>query len=246
MKLLNILLLSVILILFSCDENIPGNTVGEKSELDINFKLTYGGKELTFGDEYLYLGRPIVFNDFSFFLSNLTLTKDDDISNKIEVSEIDFVNFENNSSARISLNNIPVSSYQGISFNIGVSADFNRSVPSDFGRNHPLNDTSLYKVEWGSYFFSKLSGTYDSSVAFNYVTAKNELFKSYSVTKAFPIEVGNKTVIEFEIAVDKIFGTSATSLIDIETNPTTMTGDGDNELMQLIMNNFATKAINCL
>lgn len=245
MKLPNLLLIMVIFISSSCDDNIPGNEVGKKSELDISFKLTYGGEELIFGDEYLYLGRSIVFNKFSFFLSNLTLTKDDDISNKIEVSEINFIDFANNSTSRVSLKNIPVSSYQGLSFNIGVSADFNRSVPADFGRNHPLNDTTMYKVDWESYLFSKLSGTYDSSVDFNYVTGKNESFHSYSVTKAFPINVGNKTVLEFEIAVDKIFGTSATTLIDIEKNPTTIT-DGSNELMQLIMNNFATKAINCL
>ena len=246
------LLLFIAVLWSSCDKNLPPNTVGQTSDLDLTFTLTYGGAPLEFGKTYQYVGRPISFDEFAFYISNIKLSKDDDgVINKIEVSEIEHLDFVSQQSITISLQNIPVGNYQLFEMNLGVSEDFNTSVPSDFGRSHPLNDTSMYRVDWGSYIFTKLVGKYDSELApgwdidFNYLTANASSLEPYSVLKSFSVEKDAKTSLKFEIEVDKIFGTDASNLINITENPTTEI-ENNEDLMMLIMENFSKKAIYCL
>ncbi len=239
------------LLVSTCDKNLPDNTVGKTSNLDIVFKLKYGDQDLIFGDAYQYVGRPIRFDSFAFFISNLKLSKDDDgIINKIEISELEYLDFNNEQTVTLSLNNIPVGNYQGITMKIGVPSEFNESIPSEFGRNHPLSNPAMYNENWKSYIFTKLVGAYDSEindnwdVNFNYATGKN-LLAPYSVTKSVPITEDSTTVLHFEIGIDKLFGTDASNLINIVENPTTLT-DNTDDLMNLLMNNFVTKSLNCL
>lgn len=252
MKLYHIIILTFFVFIISCDENIPDIKIGDTADMEIIFKLTYGGKPFVFGEEYQYVGRPIVFSDFSFFISNMMLAKQKNgNTQKIEVSEINFFNFDGTSNISVLLNKVPVGEYDGFTMNLGVPADINRNSPSDFGGDHPLSDTSMYKLEWESYVFTKLVGNYDSEkkdgwdVDFNYLIGKDAAFQSYSITKEIPVIINQTNVLEFEIEIQKLFGNDSSDLINIVDNPTTL-GDNGTELMTRIMQNFSSKAIICL
>jgi hypothetical protein len=131
--------------------------------LDFNIKLEYNGQPLVIFEDYNYPdGKKIDFTRVSFYTSEMSL-------DETPINEVEFHNLTNSHSSPAlanegyfwTLENVRTGSYNNLSFNIGVPAEFNNRDPGEFPSGHPLAKPSENWFSWMSYIFLKIEGNVD-------------------------------------------------------------------------------------
>ena len=138
-------------------------TFFETGSLDINMRLEYNGEPMVIFTDYEYPdGKKIDFTRVSFYTSEMNL---DDT----QINEVEFHNLTNSHSSEAlaiegydwQLNNVPVGTYNELSFNIGVQPELNSKDPGEFASGHPLAKPAENWFSWMSYIFLKIEGNID-------------------------------------------------------------------------------------
>lgn len=150
----------------SCDPE-PDGGMGNVSSVDIRFRALLNGQPLQMNERFTYNGKDMTISNLKFYLSDLVLVKG---TLEAEVKEIDLIDFTSSNISAAGADNgitvtgasIPVDTYDGLKFGIGVPSDLNDELPTDFSSSHPLNNDSEYWVNWNSYIFHKIEGRYDN------------------------------------------------------------------------------------
>jgi len=244
-----LILVSLIFFAASCEKNNkPLELVGD---FDLSFKAKFGDEALIMNKEYIYNGvLPIVFSKFNFYISDLSLLKNDCVSGQEELSEVELVDFSeiniNAESAEkgftLKFKNVPKGDYVGVRMGIGVAPELNREDPSVFSASHPLGNPSQYWEGWKSYIFSKVEGRADTDddgsldLGFAYHMGGNTAFREVCLLKDMSLVEDELTMAYLALDLEKLF-INNTDVFDIENTPGTHTEEGLNTSV-LLMDNF--------
>ena len=198
----------------------------EAGDLNVNMKLQYDGVPLVMFEPYEYPdGKAINFTRFSLY------TSDFQIDNEV-INEVEFHNLTNShSTAELaengydwSLSDIPVGSYDRISFNIGVPEALNGMDPGEFPSGHPLAKPAENWFSWKSYIFLKVEGNIDldgdgvleTGIALH--TGSDEALRN--VGMEYPLIISQDQTSQINLAIDlyQLFNGSE-RIYPIEENP---------------------------
>ncbi len=207
-----LLLASITLLSTSCEKEPDGDVV-ESSNIEVRFRALIDGQPMVLNERYDYNGKDFTISSLKFYISDLVLVKG---ALEANVKEIDFVDFgTSNTTAQGAADgvvvggaSIPLGTYDGLKFGLGVPSDLNNEDPTDFSSNHPLGADSEYWLAWDSYIFHKVEGRYDGD------NNANDLESSYVYHVGLDENFREKTFsnLEIEIAEDN----TAQVVIDIE------------------------------
>ena len=202
------------------------SSCGEGDDITFNFKLEYEDQPLVLFEDYTYpSGEQFQIQRVSFFISDLTLQSAE--HGDILLSEVEYIDLTNSHVSQavaeegfeLALDGTGIESYEGLSFNIGLSPDVNSSVPEDYVSSNPLSNSAEYWRSWNSYIFIKLEGkmdidadgAYGSGESFQLHIGSNAAMRSFSTVKSSD----DNNII---ISVDDIFSHDDNTS-DLATNP---------------------------
>lgn len=191
---------------FACkDDDQPSNT---DATVHMNFKAAYEGNPLVLYQALDYPdGNKIRFQNFNFFVSNVTLLGDGDTPDYL-LSEVEFIDFGGNldltaaqSPQTLEYKKVPPGTYRGISIDFGVPAELNNSEAGSLPSDNPLRQafTTHFWTDWGSFIFMKSEGIYDlngdgtfnqSDQGFEHHPGMDDVLKSVTKLKSFTLEEG--------------------------------------------------------
>lgn len=207
------------------DEASPANT---QQKLTMHIHTNVGSSTAVYGTQYQdATGRKFKISDLRYYLSNIILIKSDGseypLTNKVLLVNPATEDYE--------LANVPIGSYKGFKFIIGLDSATNHSDPTTYAATSPLAiQTPAIHWSWNSgYIFMKIEGQVDTTLA-NTGTPNYDMFyhiglDSYKRTidfsnEAFTVTSGS----DQEIAV-KFDLLSALNNVDMRTENATHTMD---------------------
>lgn len=218
MRQLSFLTFALLVLFTSCKE--------DKQDVKLNFKLTYDGEPLVMFEEYTYpTGEKMLFNRFSFYLSDAALNHKD---GQNELMDVTYLNFTVQNSTlsgaeegiTIDFNDLEDKDYDRLFMSIGVNAANNALTPADFSPNNDLSKTSEYWPGWDSYVFTKTEGQIDlgepQMTGFSLHTGSDEALVDYSFDVS-DLASSNNGTIEIKIDLKDYFGKD--NIYDIRTYP---------------------------
>jgi hypothetical protein len=196
--------------------------------IEINFKVLYDGQPVVFQNgTYEYAdGKSISFEKFNFYLSNIALLSESG-NDETDLFDIKLIELTDTSMVAaeagrtFSRTGIPVGSYGGIRFDLGVPDDVNTSGGFPEGKYfgaHPLNHADQYSESFGSFMFMRLEGLYgDNQEFFRFRPGTRQLFLEnldYPAT-VFVTET-SKTRLDFEVDLKDILEVDG-AFLDLST-----------------------------
>ena len=212
------------LTILSCDEENS-----ENNDININFKLVYGGAPLVLLQDYSYPdGRTLLLNRVSFFVSGVSLGSVSGNSVSKEVKMVNFNSTNNSLPGALAGNIVKFSGFNEgdiakLKFCIGVDPSNNSKQPSDFKNIENLSDQSEYWAGWKSYIFMRLEGFLDSNrdgqkdLGFALHTGSDEAYNCFEFPVNFKISSSSENRVNVIIDIKKIFGSS--KVYNIDANP---------------------------
>lgn len=161
---------------------------------------------------------------FNFYLSDIRLFKTvDGQTLNTSLADVAFFAVNNEGKASTSISNVPVGEYEGIKFNLGLTAEQDESTPADYAGGHPLSRTADYWHHWKSYIFMKIEGKVDTlknnredfDVAYTFHVGKSKDFaKEITLTKSIKVNSQQKA-IPLQINLASILGIDQGTAIDL-------------------------------
>lgn len=192
--------------LFSCNDDDQPKT--PSTTVNLNFKAVYDGSPLVLYKAYDYpLGNQIRWQNFNFFVSNITLLGDGETADYV-LSEVEYFDFKDNldqAAAEKPLtrtyDDVPLGSYKGLRIDFGVPASMNNAASGNLPSSNPLRQefSSHYWSDWKSYIFMKSEGSYDlngdgvfnqDDMGFEHHPGTDQVLTSVTKSKAFTLEQG--------------------------------------------------------
>ena len=170
-KILFFALVTLICSSSSCKPDpVPAPVEVKNGVMSLTFKPTYGSKPLTINKIYDYNGKKVRFTKWQFLINNACFVKDarnpvNTCGNENSVALVDLTTLDDSLKSvngyKITLNSLPVGSFQSFNFTVGLGPLLNDKLPKDFPSSNPLSDGANYWIDWKSFIFSKLEGLMD-------------------------------------------------------------------------------------
>ncbi len=219
--------------------------LGPSGTVTLNLHAKYAGQPLKLDQAYPIGTSQIKFNQFNFFISNVTLLESE-TEDETDLMEVSLANFAANDEPSYTFRTVPAVKYRGIKISIGVPSGLNKSSVQNYGAGHPLKQAfdSHFWDDGNSFFFMKMAGTYGTPPAespFELYPAKNSNFKTVTLLKTFTLDDGQTLDINLSIDVLKLLQDADNQPIDF-TNPANLStyNPANDNLSALLMGNFAT------
>lgn len=246
-KLASIAFFLCVFLFSSCDTD-TGNT-GITSTVEIRFRALADGEPYQTNERIMYNGKEISISKLRFFISDLVLLKG---ALEAEVAELDFVDYTANNITAAAADDgvllfntaVPIDTYDGIKFGIGVPSDLNAQTPSDFSPSHPLSIE--HWSSWDSYIFHKIEGRYDNDAdpttledGFIYHIGLDQYFRE-KVFNNLEIHVreGETTEIVIDLEIMDLLMNADGSPFDFEAIGPIHSEENNGEYTNLIANNW--------
>lgn len=218
----------------------------DKGDFTLNFKALYDGEPLVLIEAQEYTDYDINILQSDFYISNISLIQGEE---RVELAAIDFVDFSSNnfnlerSENGIDFNylDIPVGTYDGLEFSIGVQPEENAMLPNAFGSTNPLSNSGNYWSAWDSYIFAKLGGNYrgqegNLSEPWFFHTGTDALLRTFTVDKEIVIDASASSSLSISME-HKILLQEGGVYYDIENN--SANHDPTNLVpLEMIVNNY--------
>ncbi len=202
------------------------------SQLDLNFKIEYGDEPLVLLKDYEYPdGRKINFTRFSFYISSISLIDEQGI---VTIKDVDFINTTSNlvdeessrTGTTISIEDVPVGTYERVQFNFGLDPFLNGMIPADFPSDHPCARPAEYWIAWDSFVFTKIegnvdldnNGTLDNLEGMSLHMGSDDVLKTILIDKAMSFQEGNTEELSLTIDIRDCFIRDE-QIYDIEAAP---------------------------
>lgn len=235
MKNYTLLFSALALLAFFNFSSCKKNDGDEKATIVLCFKGKVGNENLLLRNSKFTPGNGSKVNieTLKFYLSNLTLIKED--NSEVLLKDVAFIDFENNHTSNTSNGETitietEAGKYKGIKLGFGVDNTKNNADPSVYKEEEPL---SIYKgMHWSwntGYIFMKLEGKFDADTTANILsqdylfhTGLNNLYTTSTFNKTFQLNGAETTVINFNVDAVKMFHTTNSS-IDLSTESFTHT-----------------------
>jgi len=217
---------------FSCckDDDIDCCTTPTVGSLELNFTTqTQNGNMILFQDFDLNDGTQLNINKLQFYISDIRLLKG---TEEVNIGEVELVTFETHSNPAVaslgeSFNfyDIPIDTYTGVKFGIGVNPDLNANDPTYYdglGTDHILGSGIDHWSGWNSYIFTKIEGFFDRNgngtagggddeEEITYHTGIDELYREKTINETIEITGGGSFILPLIVDIDKVFN-SVTSI----------------------------------
>lgn len=212
----NYLFLLLIAAFFSsCNDDQPDTP---STTVKLNLKAAYDGSPLVMYKAFDYPGgNKIRYQNFNFFVSNITLLGEGDTKDYV-VSEVEFFDFKDNLDLAAAekpqtrtYDNVPLGTYSGVRMDFGVPASLNNSDSGKLPSSNPLRQAfaSHYWTDWNSFIFMKSEGIYDlngdgvfnqSDMGFEHHPGTDQVLTS--VTKLQSIVLNKKVDFDLNLVAD--------------------------------------------
>ncbi len=234
----------------SCDDD-DNLQEGVTTSLALNFNAKYNSSDLNSASltYHNYGGdKQIRFQRFDFYISNVSLYRNGE-TDVTELIEIDYVNLDDKNVDTKNVASVPIGSYDGIQFELGVVEDYNNMSPGDFSSGHPLSTN--YWAGWQSYIFCRLEGNLDlvgmgnleDEVGFTYHMGTNDLLRTIQLSKPITLTEGQAGDVDLFVDVRRALFDND-EFWDIESfNQTHDPSDSDHVLTATNIMDNLTKAI---
>lgn len=189
--------------------------------LRINFVSKFSGAPFAFyTDYYNPLNQRVQFEMFKFFTTNFYAytTAGDSVFIK-DAFKYDFSTGTTNFSI-----SVPPGDYTGMSFGFGVDSTRNHLDPTIYDPSHPLSYNQANTMHWtwlSGYVFMKMEGKADTSgtgtgpldVLLAFHPGDDACYvPTPFLAKSFNISIGNTTVLNLDVNVEKFFTTTADTI----------------------------------
>jgi hypothetical protein len=242
-----------LLLMVSCKPD-PVVEEDRTANIEVNFVAEYQNSPLVvFGEDYTYpeFGNTFNVKKFQFLITDLVLLKDG-TGDATELAEVELIEFTDKTTEDLavkgtarSYESIPVGTYSGIRFGLGVNNELNKAeTQEDYTAGEPL--TLDFWSAWNSYIFSKMEGDfdmngdglYDDSTDFSYSlhTGTNEGYNVITLNAPITVTANSDNVTKIVVDFEKILISSTGETYDvIETKTTHSLGDID-KVLQLLDN----------
>lgn len=185
-------------------------------KLNLAFKATIDDEPMVFNKMYSFNGIDSFFlTKVQLLVSNITLLSP---NGNVSIDKVLFVDYTRGhftlagatDGERFSLEDLPVGSYTGIQFTLGLDSVLNGKRPEDFSSDNPLSSGEMYWESWDSYIFEKIEGKYDTLGAVNpfgflYHIGTNNFDKTVTLNKAFELGEGLDTQLNIKCNARGIF-----------------------------------------
>jgi hypothetical protein len=177
------ILLSLVIINFSCKKPQENTLVAETGHISFKFTHIVGGQPLQ-TDTMMYVnaaGNPYSIYDLRYFISDVTLHKSDGTKKIIDDwKDIDYIDISIPFTLTWDVyDSIPVGTYDSISFTFGISAAKNKSF---MFINPPESNMAWPDVLGGGYHYMMINGKWKDSINqienFNFHLGIGQLYKS--------------------------------------------------------------------
>ncbi|MCS6818957.1 MAG: hypothetical protein NZ522_03330 [Chitinophagales bacterium] len=188
---------------------LPHCKKDDSNDLSIRFFAKFGNEKFNLNQIYEdEKGYKYRFESFRFFISNLTLVKED--NSEVLLKDVACIDFEKPLSLELKFPSVATENFKKIKFGIGLTPQQNDVLPDDAPENDPRH---LYanQMYWGwlKYIFVRIDGRsdVDGSGKFQnlliYHIGTDELYRTVVLDKKFNNE--NKQNITMNIDLKKIF-----------------------------------------
>ncbi len=221
-------LLLTILLSASCKDD-PDPIVAKNGQFELEFAVKWGANNLALSQRYPAPdGRSYQIDVLKFLVSRVALLTPSD--SVVNVDDVALVNLDV-ANSNVVTGSVPVGSYTGLRFNLGLDYALNHSDQTSYPTDHPLSTTTGMYWTWASrYIFSMIEGRADttvgsSTVIFAYHSGADSLVR--------PLEFRNLNIVLGEnetkrhiltLDMQKVFW-GANDTIDIDVDPDTHTMD---------------------
>lgn len=188
--------------LSSCNDDQPDTP---STSVNLNFKAAYNKSPLVMYQAFDYpSGNKIRFQNFNFFVSNITLLGEGDTEDYM-LSEVEYFDFKDNldlAAAEKPLTrtyeNVPLGTYSGVRVDFGVPASLNNADSGKLPSSNPLRQefASHFWSDWNSFIFMKSEGIYDlngdgvfnqSDMGFEHHPGTDQVLTSVTKLKSFTL-----------------------------------------------------------
>jgi hypothetical protein len=221
------------------EEPTPANT---EQKLSMHVHTNVGSSTAVYGTQYQDAsGRKFNLSDLRYYLSNIVLIKSDGSEYPL-TGKVILVNPANQD---YELTNVPVGSYKGFKFMVGLDSATNHSDPTTYAASNPLAiQTPGIHWSWNSgYIFMMIEGKVDTTLA-NTGTPNFDMFYHIGLdsykrtidfsTEAFTVTSGSDQEIGIQFNL-----LNALNNVDMRTENATHTMD-NMMLATKIANNWAS------
>ena len=165
-KILFFALVTLICSSSSCKPDpVPAPVEVKNGIMSLTFKPTYGSKPLTINKIYDYNGKKVRFTKWQFLINNACFVKDarnpvNTCGNENTVALVDLTTLDDSLKSvngyKITLNSLPVGSFQSFNFTVGLGPLLNDKLPKDFPSSNPLSDGQTIGLIGKVLFFPNL------------------------------------------------------------------------------------------
>ncbi len=227
----------------SCTSDTPN-----PATIEIIIKAKYKDQTIIFNPEnsYEYFdGSRIKFTRSEFFINNFKLTSNTGtVKNFGELKHVRFDEFQINSQkaeqgVKLIFKAFAEGNYDGISFDIGLTPNLNKTSPSDYKADHVLSNPDNYWSGWNSYIFARVEGNVQNAngktALFAYHCGFDESFRVVEIKRPITVKDGQINTFIIEIDHHHFFGDS-TKYLDIYSNPII---HESNNLIKTFMDQFS-------
>jgi hypothetical protein len=148
------------------DEETPTPTPNTEQKLSFHLHTMVGTNAASYGMQFQDAsGRKFNVSDLRYYISNIVLIKSDGS----ELPLTGKVILANPSTHEYELGEVPVASYKGFKFLVGLDSATNHSDPTTYPSDNPLSIQSP-SIHWSwnsGYIFMKIEGQVDTTLAAN-------------------------------------------------------------------------------
>lgn len=244
--------LLMVTVITACKKDEPApDTPSEPdvADLSINLHAWFEGEALVAGETYHNASNYRVnVSDLKVYLSHVYAVKEN--GDTVDLSEVAFFDLTDGSDALI-LGNIPVDSYTGFGFGIGVPPELNSPGNPDFNialfdSNHPLSITNNMYWSWATgYRFVIFDGKYNTDPdgsdpllnGYSFHTGKDESYRQADFTDLdFTVTSDGAAGINLDLNVDRFYYNASDTIdlaVDNQTHGTNL--ELSNRLSDLIV-----------
>ncbi|MBK8847391.1 MAG: hypothetical protein IPO27_12935 [Bacteroidetes bacterium] len=224
------------------DDETPAPTPSTEQKLSFHMHTMVGTSAAVYGTQYQDAsGRKFNLSDFRYYLSNIVLIKNDGSQLPISGKVI----LVNPATSKYELAKVPIGSYKGFKFIVGLDSATNHSDPTTYAAGNPLAIQSPgIHWSWNSgYIFMKIEGKVDTTQAANgpldfeyfyHIGMDNFKCSIDFSTEAFTVVSGSDYEIGLEFDLLKVLNN-----VDMRTENATHTMD-NMPLATKIANNWPT------
>ena len=223
---------------FTACQDTDNKTTGT---VELVFMPQYEGAPMAFFQDINTTNNgKLYFQKLEFFISELRAQKGDQ---DVNLSEVEYVSMNDlitpemaSKGVSITLNDIPVGTYEKLMFGVGVTDANNSKEPADFSSESPLGRTGNYWASWNSYIFCKIEGQYTpqggTNNSFLYHGGVNGMYQPLSFDKSFTVQEGANTKNMIHLQGEDLF-IKAGSEIDLINDNSTHSGAPDSDAYNL-------------